>query len=242
MRSSRTKTETTARKAPAINPYRKRTVSNSAETDYRKKSARKTKTNSERSHPADEASSLIKQPPPSAVVSPEVANSQSSQKSSPPDASVTRRLEFEHSNVLESLNRMPRIQLESICRHALQASQEAHAVAERLWQESQARIRHCIRCHTDFDPRFNGRQSCVWKQHDDTKSASKGSSPDKDVYACGHTSKDTVCWKGPHTIRFLETSPCWLDQQMRQGKVSCCASCQYGHDCRECCTCRRQSR
>ena len=143
---------------------------------------------------------------------------------------------------------MPRKQLEEIaCACLDQATKSKEdgvlCVVAGLLETSEANTVHCVRCHDDYDPNFDG--TCIMEEHDEsTWTRTRGPGGwDAFFWGCCDTKEDDddgPCWTGSHCTVFTdEHGGHWNDaNQIRCLSKGECSSCNYNYaECLECCTC-----
>lgn len=187
--------------------------------------------------------------------------------------------------VVRALPRLPRDELERVARAAIEASDtaakaaavltaaavakidaeeqaksataaQAQTVAAAANRAKRARMRHCTRCHEEFDPQ--NTDGCSVEDHDEstwTRMRGRGGGWDEFGYGCCGALEGEdggPCWTGDHTsISFIKDAKellghsaefCWRDRdyaKKMQGwsgvTAAECYGCQY--DCERCCTC-----
>eukprot|EP00957_Ditylum_brightwellii_P112282 8560800-Ditylum_brightwellii.AAC.1 len=73
------------------------------------------------------------------------------------------------SSIIDDLPRLQRSTLEAVAAAALRSSNEAVLAAERILRQKKKVLKHCLRCHEDFDPETAaGSFSCVMHVHDES--------------------------------------------------------------------------
>lgn len=150
------------------------------------------------------------------------------------------------SSVVAELPRLCRSQLEAVAKAAVESSSEAAKAAAIVLNQSNKSLKHCVRCHCDFDPEVAGAYDCVMEEHDENNGMiESGGSGFEWLWPCCEKNEDSgePCWIGRHIVSWGQGGDgYWKDEELagewsRRSEGEC-FECKHAQGwCTTCCTC-----
>jgi hypothetical protein len=106
-------------------------------------------------------------------------------------------------------------------------SPRVFSLAKELLASRKANVRHCIRCHQKYDPRYADEEACVMEEHDPNGGLNRVrglDGCDAFAYGCCERMEDDYepCFKGPHIDNSKYGGGYWADNQENED----CSKCQ----------------